>query len=790
MRARAVITGLLALASAIPAAAQTRVYTLSGRYLSILDGATLQQIARLDLITRGNPSGIAIASNGSRAYVGLGGGISNITPGDPPNISPGPQAKVAVIDLLALTVLRTIDVGTQPTEVVASPSGDRVYVANTAAMTISVIRTSDDVVVGTVSLPGNVVPGSMVPSPDGSKLYSLVYLSPSEEIVDIDTATFAVDVFAASNPCASGAVVSPDGGRLYVSTSCFSAGSISVYDTTTGALLTSTTLARPVPRLAITPDGSKLVTTAGGDDNGVHGPTLVLDSATLAQLGSVTPSGQYVGIDAAGTHAFVFGGWGNTSPNFFGYQVTSINLQTYALEKNVTSTYFATGFAVAPVSPCGQFLTTPAYGGVASGGGSGSFTAPVPAGCPWSVTSTDPSWLTITSPASGIGPATISYTAAASTGPRTAEIHINGQVIPVYETQPLVMIDSPAQGTHVKPGFQIAGWVADLAAAGPASSTLNDALLVHVWAYPSDGSAPVFVGQSNAAGVRPDVAAVFPGYRSGGFNVPVTGVKQGTYTFVVFLFSPYVNSFAAVRTVTVTIDSSTFTVIDTLQPNASVTVPFELGGWAVDLSAATGSGVDAVNVYAYPDSGGAPTFIGTSGPRIRPDLVPYFGQQFLLSGFDIAVDGLAPGGYTMVAYAHSTVTGAFTPAVVHVTVTGVQEPLVIEALDVIAGSPNVHASGWAIDTRTPTVGSSGTGVLAVQAWAYPVNGGAPIFVGSAVLGFRRDDIAFLYRSSRYLFSGWQLVGTLPSGTFDVAFFALSAATVQFDNVRVRRITIP
>ena len=78
----------------------------------------------------------------------------------------------------------------------------------------------------------------------------------------------------------------------------------------------------------------------------------------------------------------------------------------------------------------------------------------------------------------------------------------------------------------------------------------------------------------------------------------------------------------------------------------------------------------------------------------------------------------------MVAYAHSTVTGRFEPAVVHVTVTGAAEPLEIETFGIPpGGNPRaIFATGWAIDRRA----SSGAGVIAIQAWAYLANGGSPI----------------------------------------------------------------
>jgi hypothetical protein len=43
----------------------------------------------------------------------------------------------------------------------------------------------------------------------------------------------------------------------------------------------------------------------------------------------------------------------------------------------------------------------------------------------------------------------------------------------------------------------------------------------------------------------------------------------------------------------------------------------------------------------------------------RPDVAPYFGSQFTNCGFSLDGATLAPGGYDVVVYAHSSVTGTF-----------------------------------------------------------------------------------------------------------------------------------
>jgi hypothetical protein len=85
-------------------------------------------------------------------------------------------------------------------------------------------------------------------------------------------------------------------------------------------------------------------------------------------------------------------------------------------------------------------------------------------------------------------------------------------------------------------------------------------------------------------------------------------------------------------------------------------------GWAADLSAASGGGVDVVQAYAYPlDTGGAPIFLGQADVNVaRPDVASFAGAQFGQVGFNLSAPARAPGRYRVVAYGLSLVAGAFT----------------------------------------------------------------------------------------------------------------------------------
>jgi YVTN family beta-propeller protein len=82
------------------------------------------------------PVPVAVAVSGNRAYV------ANAYDGT-----------VSVIDTTTNTVVKTLSVGSSPQKLAVSPDGKRVYVANTSSNTVSIIDASTDTVIGTVVIP-------------------------------------------------------------------------------------------------------------------------------------------------------------------------------------------------------------------------------------------------------------------------------------------------------------------------------------------------------------------------------------------------------------------------------------------------------------------------------------------------------------------------------------------------------------------------------------------------------------------------------------------------------------
>jgi Viral BACON domain/Matrixin len=104
-------------------------------------------------------------------------------------------------------------------------------------------------------------------------------------------------------------------------------------------------------------------------------------------------------------------------------------------------------------------------------------------------------------------------------------------------------------------------------------------------------------------------------------------------------------------------------VIDAPLSGQIVTQPFHLGGWAADLDAAAGTGIDALHVWAYPLAGEPPVFIGVPVyGGARPDVAAVHGHQFRDAGYGLTVQSLPPGQYDLAVFAWSNVTGGFVPA--------------------------------------------------------------------------------------------------------------------------------
>lgn len=242
------------------------------------------------------------------------------------------------------------------------------------------------------------------------------------------------------------------------------------------------------------------------------------------------------------------------------------------------------------------------------------------------------------------------------------------RVVTVRAAAPMLVVDTPRAEATVRLPFNIGGWAVDPPAAKNGGPGID---LIHVWAYPASGAAPMFVGQTATGRSRPDVGAYLGStFSTSGFLLTVTTLPPGRYTLAVYGRSTATSTFSVVKTVAITVAASApRMVVDLPVANATVTSPFQVFGWALDLSASSGTGVDAVHVWAYPLGGGAPMFAGAATFMDRPDVGAAFGSQYTPAGFHVSVTALPAGTYDLVVFARSVVAGAFNNTkIVRVTV--------------------------------------------------------------------------------------------------------------------------
>jgi len=210
---------------------------------------------------------------------------------------------------------------------------------------------------------------------------------------------------------------------------------------------------------------------------------------------------------------------------------------------------------------------------------------------------------------------------------------------------------------------------------------------------------------------------------------------------------------------------------------------FRVAGWAVDLAAMDGSsGIDTVHVWAYPapGSGAAPIFLGVASYGIaRPDVAAVYGDGTRDSGFELAVRGLATGQYLIVAFPHSTVTGGFTAPGTSLVMVAPDARIQVDGPAPSAAGITVPSTvvGWAVDAATQIE----TGIDAIHVWAFPTDGGAPIFAGVGDYGQARPDVAAAFGNSAYTNSGYSVtLRELPAGRYRLFVYARRTGMPFFD----------
>jgi hypothetical protein len=354
-------------------------------------------------------------------------------------------------------------------------------------------------------------------------------------------------------------------------------------------------------------------------------------------------------------------------------------------------------------------------------------------------------------------------------------------------------IETPLPGATLPPAFMAAGYAFDRYAT---SGTGVDA--VYLYAYPDFGSGAeaIFLGAATYGITRDDVARAYGSrFAPSGFELAVSGLPADDYRIVAFAHNVAANGFSAYVFADVTVAGFSVVSIDTPAASSTVTSSFEVGGWAIDNRATTGTGIDAVHVYLLPNDGAdPPVFAGAASYGwTRGDVAAAYGARFADSGYHFTVSGVGPGNYVLNVYAHCTATDSFSLVAQRRFTVSATALLSIDGPapeSTIDGSP-FSVTGWAIDRSAP----SGTGVDALHVYAYrdPGSGQPAVFLGVAASGIARSDVAALY-GSRFESSGYALnvdpaASGLAPGVYDIVVWAHSTASDAFVAAAVVRVRV-
>jgi hypothetical protein len=205
---------------------------------------------------------------------------------------------------------------------------------------------------------------------------------------------------------------------------------------------------------------------------------------------------------------------------------------------------------------------------------------------------------------------------------------------------------------------------------------------------------------------------------------------------------------------------------------------FTVRGWAVDIGSPTGTGVDMVNVYYMPATGGTATNLGLATYGIaKSNVGAQYGSRFTNSGFQKSIT-VPSGRWTIVVYAHSTVNGKWKVKTSTVTVgSGMTVAQSDVRVSISSPAPNAHLgrtftiSGSAFDLGAP----NGTGVDAVAIYRMPASGGSATLIGLATYGSAQSSVGSQY-GNQFRNSGYSRSVTLSPGQYKMVAFAHSTVT--------------
>lgn len=353
---------------------------------------------------------------------------------------------------------------------------------------------------------------------------------------------------------------------------------------------------------------------------------------------------------------------------------------------------------------------------------------------------------------------------------------------------PAITLDAPAEGSIHGSAVSIGGWAVD------GNAPLGTGVTaVHVYAYPNaDETQPgIYLGDASYGSLRSDVAGSYGSqFEPSGFVLSATLPGPGVYRIKAIAFVTLLGDWVWSNGRNITVEPTPRMYIDT-PSNGYVGSSFTIQGWAIDAGAGAGTGIDFVQVHAYPNpgSGQPPVFLGTATYGLqRSDVAGAFGTQFANSGFSYTAN-LSPGYYLIAVYPHSTITNAFSQSMTFevVVLNGIHANIDAPPANATVSQP-FNVSGWAVDTSA----ASGNGVPFVHAYVY-LDGSTPQFLeATPTVTNSRSDIGAWLQDSRFSSSGWGFTvpaGTIPAGTHLLVIYPYSSVTNSFGTALLRWITV-
>ncbi|MFM9225427.1 MAG: beta-propeller fold lactonase family protein, partial [Actinomycetota bacterium] len=189
-------------------------------------------------------------------------------------------------------------VGDRPRGIALSPAGDRLAVANMSANSVSIINTSTNAVVGTVTGVGT-SPMGVAWSPNGRRVWVSNISSNTVASIDVPTLTLETSGIA-TGAYPNAIVVSPDGTRVY--TANVNSNSVTVINATTSAVVTTVSVGTNPYHLDINSSGTRLAVANYGNST-----VSVINPATNAVISTVTGLSNPMGIDFSpdGSRAYI-----------------------------------------------------------------------------------------------------------------------------------------------------------------------------------------------------------------------------------------------------------------------------------------------------------------------------------------------------------------------------------------------------------------------------------------------------------------------------------------------------